>query len=45
MYTLDCTATVTSTKIYISVQAYMYIQGVSGGIVNTSGGGGMDYSE
>jgi len=30
---------------YIVIYIYIYIQGVSGGIVNILGGGSMDYSE
>ena len=30
---------------YYRLKKYMYIQGVSGGIVNILGGGSMDYSE
>jgi len=34
---------VSSNLIYIHI--HVYIQGVSGGIVNILGGGSMDYSE
>jgi len=31
--------------MYVCVCIYIYVQGVSGGIVNILGGGSMDYSE
>jgi len=32
-------------SVYIYIYIHIYIYGVSGGIVNILGGGGMDYSE
>jgi hypothetical protein len=32
-------------SLQLAAASYIYIQGVSGGIVNILGGGSMDYSE
>jgi len=42
---MHITAVITYTNYHHFSYIYVYIQGVSGGIVNILGGGSMEYSE